>query len=378
MASISVRPRKDGTTAYRVAFRITRGGTPTTETFDNHREAAAFSALVDRIGGPAARAKRIALEHGGPVRPALAEVLDDYIAAAPDITAGTAAEYKRILVRSGLTDQLGALPVDLIDRTDIERWVQARAVTPSVKTKRPVSAKTIRNEHGLLSALLEHAQDRDWVDGNACDGVRLPAREHHDIRILTQAELGTILETISDLYRPLVLLLAATGLRWGEATALTWADVNSDSCTFTVRRAWKHDETHQRILGAPKTRRAHRTIETTPKIIAALGARGKPGALVFTNRAGRPIQHQTFFEYHWKKATKKITPRPRVHDLRHFAASHMLVSGADLFEVSRALGHESLKTTSDVYGHLVPSRTRPTVTHATMLEALIPGPRAAA
>ena len=104
MASVSVRPRADGTVAYRVQFRLRRGGPPTTETFDTAREAGAFAKLVDTIGGAAARAKRVALEQGGTTTPLLSEVLEDYITAAPDITDGSAAEYRRVLARSGLEE----------------------------------------------------------------------------------------------------------------------------------------------------------------------------------------------------------------------------------------------------------------------------------
>lgn len=376
MASVSARPRTDGTVAYRVQFRLTRGGPPTTETFDTAREAGAFAQLVDRIGGAAARAKRIALERSGPVTPALAEVLEDYIAAAPDITPGTAAEYRRVLSRSGLDERLGAFPVSMIDRVDVEQWVQARAAGVSAKTKRRVSPKTIRNEHGLLSSLLQHAVARGWATANACEKVRLPSAEHHELQILTTQELGRIVDALSEVYRPLVLLLAATGMRWGEATALTWRDVDVAGARIRIRQAWKHSAAGGRELGAPKTRTAYRTIETTAAMIAALGTPGEPDQLVFRNRHGRQVQHHTFHQHHWTKActAAKLDPRPRVHDLRHFAASHMLAAGADLFEVSRALGHRSIKTTTDVYGHLVPTRTRPTVTHSRDLEHLMKPP----
>lgn len=55
MASIQTRKRKDGTTTWRVVFRITPGGAPTTETFDTAHDAQNFARLVDRIGGKAAR-----------------------------------------------------------------------------------------------------------------------------------------------------------------------------------------------------------------------------------------------------------------------------------------------------------------------------------
>ncbi|GGU41082.1 hypothetical protein GCM10010211_00040 [Streptomyces albospinus] len=49
------------------------------------------------------------------------------------------------------------------------------------------------------------------------------------------------------------------------------------------------------------------------------------------------------------------TPRYTPHTLRHFFASTALAHGVPLHEVSRWLGHTSIKTTVDIYGHLVPA-----------------------
>jgi integrase len=45
---------------------------------------------------------------------------------------------------------------------------------------------------------------------------------------------------------------------------------------------------------------------------------------------------------------------PRTHDLRHTFASTALAEGVPISEVSRWLGHKSITTTVDLYGHLVP------------------------
>ena len=103
--------------------------------------------------------------------------MDDYLAQAPDITPGSGRGYKRILARSGITDTLGLIPVDLIDKRDIEAWVHRRSTAISDVTDRAVSPKTLRNEHGLLSTLLEHAASRGWRAGNPAKGVRLPRSE---------------------------------------------------------------------------------------------------------------------------------------------------------------------------------------------------------
>lgn len=371
MASIQHRQRADGTVAHRVMFRERKGGGVVSETFDTADQARYFKNLVERIGGAAAREKRAKAE--GTTAPTLTRVLEDYIGSAPDITPGTASEYRRVLARSGISETIGDLPIDLIDRIDIEKWIRERSSSVSKRTKRPIAPKTIHNEHGLISTICAHAVDRGWCRGNVAKGVRLPKDLSAELEILTDAEFLKLWTAMSDHYKPLVWLLGATGLRWGEATALQWRDVGET--TVTVRQAWKHDEGgSRRILGAPKTRKAYRTVETAPKVIETLGERGKPSDYVFTNARGDSIKYHTFHDSHWKPAIERaqLFPRPTIHGLRHFAASHMLSQGADIYEVSRALGHESIQTTANTYGHLVPSRTRPTAVHAARLEQLRP------
>lgn len=361
MATIETKQRADGTTAYRVRYRLRPGANPTVDTFNTAGEATDYAALVDRIGGEAARLKRTAAL--GASTTSLTDTLDSYLLSAPDISPATGSEYRRILARSGITDTLGRLPVDLIDREDIEKWVRARS--------KAVSAKTLRNEHGLLSTLLTHALERGHIPLNPAKGVRLPRVDRAELEILTDQEFLALHDAMHDRYKPLVWLLAATGLRWGEATALAWRDIGEDQ--ITVRQAWKHDaEGHKRILGQPKTQKGRRRIETTPAVIESLGKRGKADDHVFTNTRGGPVVYHTFHKSHWKPACAAagLDPAPTIHGLRHFAASYMLAQGADIFEVSRALGHADIATTTGVYGHLVPSRTRPTAVHAARLDEL--------
>ena len=44
--------------------------------------------------------------------------------------------------------------------------------------------------------------------------------------------------------------------------------------------------------------------------------------------------------------------RIRVHDLRHSHAALCIHLGISIYDLSRRLGHESIKTTADTYGHL--------------------------
>lgn len=93
------------------------------------------------------------------------------------------------------------------------------------------------------------------------------------------------------------------------------------------------------------------------------------GEFVFTTAGGRPVRNVDYREDGWlpalKRATatrrkddtaaptsQRLTKTPRIHDLRTAHASWLIADNVPLTEIQHRIGHESIKTTSDTYGHL--------------------------
>ena len=153
--------------------------------------------------------------------------------------------------------------------------------------------------------------------------------------------------------------MVGTGLRWGEATALTVADVDLDPGAASVRvtKAWKRGEQGTFRLGGPKTRRSRRTVTLPVDVLAAVAplcASRSGDDLLFTGRKGARVAHQNFHGRVWTplRAVLPEHRRPTIHDLRHTHASMLIKAGVPLPVIQRRLGHESIQTTIDVYGHL--------------------------
>jgi site-specific recombinase XerD len=83
----------------------------------------------------------------------------------------------------------------------------------------------------------------------------------------------------------------------------------------------------------------------------------RPDAFVFTTGTGAPMHGRNIVERGVTKAANKAglnkpgLPALSPHDLRHSFASHLIRSGADVYSVSRQLGHARASTTLDVYAH---------------------------
>ena len=357
--------RRDGTIAWRVRFRLDGGGNPVSETFDDEDAAARFARLVERVGGSAARRARDMTGAADSATPTLAAAVDDHISRlAASVTPRTLADYRRI-AEARIIPALGTTPVDLISRATVERWVASlreETIAGGSRAGRPLSAKTLRSAHTLLSSALQRCVDDGVIPSNVARGVRLPRdRATREMRFLTPGEFARLLDAIPPHYRTLVATLYGTGARFGEATALTPAslDLDGDPPTLRVTQAWKSDGAGGYYLGPPKTTRSVRTITLPRSLVPELraAAAGKrQDDLVLTTTTGRRISQPLFWRKAWRPAVDAagLEPRPRVHDLRHSHASALIAAGIPLPVIQRRLGHESIQTTVDVYGHLAP------------------------
>lgn len=373
MASVLPKRNPSGVVVWRVQFRI--NGKMSQESFPEEKGALQFGNLVDRVGGAAARQVLVARASKAVDMPTLSEFTARYLDAGSGmltgIEAGTRQGYLSIANRSFLKI-LGDYPIDAIEKDDVGQWIAWQEQQLSGRTKgQPIAAKTVRNYHALLSSIFAAAiQDKKRPD-NPAYKTRLTAGLKREGVFLSRNEFGQVLHFIPDRYKPLVIFLAGTGCRWGEATAVTWGNLNLDSDPSTVRivKAWKKSAGGGPILKQVKTGRSRRTISLWPEIVAALGKTGRAGDLMFPGvLSGGHLWYGRFRTTVWVPAVEAaqdparcaaaglpvLDKKPNIHDLRHTHASWLIAAGAPLPYIQARLGHEKITTTIDLYGHLLP------------------------
>jgi integrase len=174
-------------------------------------------------------------------------------------------------------------------------------------------------------------------------------------------------------------LLAATGMRRGEALALRWRDVDLDAGRLAVRRSVGVVKAKgaggQVVEGPTKTSRS-RVVDLDAGTAAALRAyqagRGllaldlvRDSALVLSNLDGthrHPERFSRRFAGQVAQARKALgeeqLPAIRLHDLCHTHATLLLVDGVPVRVVSERLGHASATITLTVYQHVHPGMGR--------------------
>lgn len=348
------KPEKLASGRYKVRFRGP-GVSPKTgklvqasETFDTRKEADQFCTWLDALGPQGALDLLYEGEQDKAV-PTLDELAADHIAHLTGVEPGTRKVYERLWGRTW-GPILGGTRAHRVTPDQIRLAVNELELR--------YSRKSLENQRGLLAGVLTRAVEKGYLAKNPAKGIRLPRgreSERTEMRILTPDEFVDVEQRMVAHYRPLLRFMWGTGCRWGEAIALTVADVQLPY--VHIRRAVKWSPDGARRVGAPKTKKSNRRIVIPEDLHAELRliCEGKDGAeLVFTATRGGQILHRTFWSRYWVPAVKHLTPRPRIHDLRHSHASWLLGRGVPIHVVQARLGHESIQTTVDTYSHLLP------------------------
>lgn len=276
-----------------VLWRDPDTGRQTSLTYDDERDARVARELIEAAGGRADEAARIAEAVRKP-GPTVEAAITEHIDLLTGVGADTRSHYRGQL-RSHIAPELGALPVSAVTYRHVAGWVRAM-------TEKGLSPKTIANVHGLLSAAMTTAVRLGYRGGNPCVGVELPksTSTRDEMTVLTRDEFVLLLSKVQPHYQPLVLTLVTTGLRWGEATALTAGDVDLSERPATIRvtKAWKRDADRRWYVGPPKTKRARRTVsvpDDLADVLLPLVAGKAPDELLFTNTVGSQLSSSRFW-----------------------------------------------------------------------------------
>lgn len=336
-----------GSGRYKVRFRY--ADKQTSESFGTLAEAKQFAAWLDAVGPQGALNLLYEADQDKAV-PTLNELAAEHIKNRHAVTDGTRLSYERLWSRTW-APLLGHVRVHQLGSDQI-----GRAVTDLAKR---YSTKSLENQRGLLAGVLSRGVEQGHLPKNLALGMSLPAgqpsRGSDDMRILTPDEFDSVETKMVAHYRPLLRFLWGTGCRWGEAVALPVAKVRLPNVSIHQALKWSPD--NNRAIGTTKTKKSRRTIVLPPELhdeLAALCEGRRGDDLVFTAPKGGPVPHRTFWSRYWLPAVEHLSPRPRIHDLRHSHASWLLGNGVPIHVVQARLGHESIQTTVDTYSHLLP------------------------
>lgn len=243
-------------------------------------------------------------------------------------------------------------------------------------TEEPLSTKSVRNIHGILTKALNTAVDVGYLKTNPADRITLPRVEKKEIHPLTDEQVKAFYKAAeNDEYCYLLRLIPFTGLRESEAMGLTWDCVDYNAGTIKINKQLVKRPNAAGGFTLAETKNSKiRVIKPANTVMQLLKARERQQieqrfragefwtgwntekerqtALVFTTLTGGNLSPQTVYN-HCKKILDSIGAGDRcVHDLRHTYAVLSLQNGDDIKTVQGNLGHATAAFTLDVYGHV--------------------------
>jgi integrase len=274
-----------------------------------------------------------------------------------------------------LLPELGRIPLHRLSAMHIDRALAGYIATGA-------AASSVDRAYRTLRTMLNVAVERDLIVKSPMRTVKRPKVPRKEMRFLSADELERLAAAIDPRYRSLILVAGWGGLRWGELAGLRLGDVDHDARRVNVTgqlstdgRTWK-----------PETKTSgRRTVDLPASVMAELpghmgvicqhreepllggpaGSRDQHsdeerltgprtgGGFVWTLPRGGGLEHSKFRQRFWLPAVAAAGLAPlRVHDLRHTAVALAVAAGAHPAEIQAQLGHTSIKTTLDEYGHI--------------------------
>jgi integrase len=276
-----------------------------------------------------------------------------------------------------LVYQIEALPISKLRRSEVDHN-QAVAHRDALRVlprrddpKRPISSRTIIHTFRLLHAVFETDVKSGVLTRNPFDGVELPRGDEVEMLFLTREQVEVFFALL-DTYnngkphrnRALYHMAIRCGLRKGEIIGLRWKDVDLEQGVVRVltqlqegKRSgtkWRSTRTvileqdHKAIL------LSHKAYQATEK--QAHGKDWNSDALVFCSQNGTPINQSNLSRQFDSLLQHAGLPDIPFQGLRHTYVTLSLAATRDLYAVSKRVGHKSITTTANKYGHLDPGR----------------------
>ena len=268
------------------------------------------------------------------------------------------------LIQRHITPDLGRIELTKLTPSEI-RALEAKL------TALGMAPKGVELVHTVISGAYRYALQEDVAWRNPAKAVTPPKVVRKEVKPPEIARVKEILRLAEEEGHPLypcLYLMAYTGLRRGEALGLRHQDLNLETGLISVVQTVGRSLHKGVIIEPTKTAYSRRSVDLDDGTVSVLRAHlGEQllhrmeleGAyedygLVFPDPLGKPLNPMALTRAFQAYAKRLGMKGAKPHDLRHFHASVMLQNGQSLLLVSKRLGHASIATTGDIYGHLLP------------------------
>lgn len=256
----------------------------------------------------------------------LAELHKRWEAAEVPTMKATTANYYQKNLRAHVLPVFGNREISSISREDVQIFLAEQA--PKYRRN------TLRGMRVSLGKLLTWAVDNSWLEKNPCSKIKLPdaGKEKAVHRTLKTEQVIAIAKKLKEPYSTLVLFLAVTGLRIGEAIGIKWSDFDGD--VLTVSRT-----IYEGKAQSPKTQKSIRSLPIPAPVLERMRNLGGI-EYVFRSRMGTPVNPGNALKRYVRPIAKELgIDLDGWHAFRRSVATALLRSGESAKLVSGILGN---------------------------------------
>lgn len=239
-----------------------------------------------------------------------------------------------------------------------------------------LSYNTINKIILLLKKIFDVAVDEEIIDTNPCFKIKNLRIEKKEMEFWTPDEFSQFLDYLKEenskenCFELIFYTLFFTGMRIGELLALTWNDIDFNRREIIINKNVSQIK-GQTVVSTPKTKSSIRRISIHSKLANMLKFWKKEQEVLFINKFDLPHGNTTqVFQFKLMETTrfhvrKKMDviyrhhpdlKKIRIHDFRHSHVALLIDNREELVTIKERMGHSSITTTIDVYGHLFPNR----------------------
>lgn len=284
------------------------------------------------------------------------------------VSDGTRVQYESAIRH--LKDRFGSTRLDDIHLDQFQRFI---VNATNANTGKPLSKASMKCLKNTAASIFRYARANNVANvPNFFDAVQLPKTATVNKRdALTEEQIAAILET-EHRCQPLAVLLLFTGMRLGEAIALTWPDVDFKAKTIRINKSADTQQNTPEVKRGGKTRAATRTIPLPDYLADYLkeyrASRPMISKTVVTDTKGGMLSKSAYRKM-WASylqllnekyvyqdaATDDVLPLQwtfTAYNLRHTYATLLYLQEVDVRKASQYMGHSSVAITLDIYTDL--------------------------
>lgn len=255
---------------------------------------------------------------------------------------------------------LGKKPVNEISRIMVKKLLMK-------KVNQGYANSTVVHIKNAVSGVLNIALDDEVISTNPAHNLGKIFKKQESKLIIepcTQDELKALLDksaVYSPRFYPMYLTMARTGMRLGECLGLQWRDIDFDNRLIHIQRGFSKGKIETPKSG--QSRKVDMSLQLTDVLQELLHQRKvdtlkngweKMPEWVFIKKDGNPYRESHLRRVFYRIIEKYGLRKIRLHDLRHTYATLRITKGDNIADVSKQLGHHSVKFTMDIYYHWIP------------------------